>query len=101
MFRGGFAWGEPESFTYSSPTGVKTMRFAFVPTFHFPCLPIWPGFAINTVFYAAIAWMLFALPGALRRRGRIKRGLCPACAYPIGTWGGVCTECGRPTPLKE
>jgi hypothetical protein len=58
-----------------------------------PVDPIWPGFAINTIFYAAILWMLFALPLALRRRRRVKRGLCPACAYPIGT-SEVCTECG-------
>jgi hypothetical protein len=60
---------------------------------------IWPGFAINTLFYAGILWLLFAAPIALRRRRRIKRGLCPACAYPVGT-SNKCTECGvmvRPT----
>ena len=56
------------------------------------CL-LWPGFAINTLFYAAILWVMFAAPFALRRRLRIKRGLCSACAYPIGT-SPVCTECG-------
>ncbi len=61
-----------------------------------PCGPMWPGFAINTLFYAAILWMLFAAPFALRRlRGgrRIKRGLCVKCAYPVGA-SEVCTECG-------
>ena len=29
------------------------------------------------------------------RDRRIKRGLCPACAYPVGT-NDVCTECGKP-----
>ena len=64
-----------------------------------PLAPIWPGFAINTVFYAAAVWLLFAAPIKMRRvlrhRRRIKRGLCPACAYPIGT-SDVCTECGKP-----
>ena len=63
-----------------------------------PYQPIWPGFAINTMFYAAVLWLLFAAPLALRgvrRRRRIKRGLCVACAYPIGD-SPVCTECGRP-----
>jgi hypothetical protein len=59
-----------------------------------PICPIWPGFAINTLFYAAIVWLLFAAPFALRRRRRIKRGLCPACAYPVGE-SAVCTECGK------
>ena len=58
-----------------------------------PLRPIWPGFAINTVFYAVGLWGLFAAPFALRRWRRIKRGLCPKCAYPVGT-SDVCTECG-------
>ena len=61
-----------------------------------PLRPIASGFAINTVFYAAILWLLFAAPFALwgvRRRRRIKRGLCPKCAYPVGT-NERCTECG-------
>ena len=59
-----------------------------------PCWPMITGFAINTVFYAAILWLLFAFPFTVRRRRRIKRGLCPACAYPVGT-NDVCTECGQ------
>ncbi|MCI0364363.1 MAG: hypothetical protein L0219_10800 [Phycisphaerales bacterium] len=65
---------------------------------HFPRGVHLPGFAINTIFYAAILWLLFAAPGFVRRRRRIKRGLCPACAYPIGT-SGTCTECGKPVPF--
>jgi hypothetical protein len=60
-----------------------------------PFRPLWPGFAINTIFYAAILWLLCVAPFALRRRIRARRGQCPACAYPIGT-SDVCTECGRP-----
>ncbi len=58
-----------------------------------PLRPIWSGFIINTLFYAALVW--FAVPGplALRRLLRARRGLCMKCAYPIGT-GAVCTECG-------
>jgi hypothetical protein len=36
---------------------------------------------------------------ALRRHSRLKRGLCPACAYPVGE-SGVCTECGAAVPLS-
>ena len=60
-----------------------------------PLKPLWPGFAINTVFYAAVLWLLLICPGRLRRFLRLRRGLCPACAYPIGT-SDVCTECGKP-----
>jgi hypothetical protein len=58
-----------------------------------PVQPIWRGFAINTVFYAGVLWLVFAAPFAVRRRRRIKRGLCPECAYPVGS-SDVCTECG-------
>jgi hypothetical protein len=64
-----------------------------------PLRPIWPGFAINTLFYAAILWLLFAAPFALRRRRRIKRGLCPKCAYPVGD-SAVCTEWGAPHTVR-
>ncbi len=61
-----------------------------------PLYPIWPGFAVNTVFYAAILWLLIPGPFALRRFIRVKRGLCPACAYPRGE-SDVCSECGKGT----
>ena len=62
-----------------------------------PLRPYWPGFAINTVFYAFILWLLFAGPFVLRRRRRIRRGLCPKCAYDLrGTPGATaCPECGE------
>jgi hypothetical protein len=60
-----------------------------------PLAPLWPGFAINTLFYAAILWVLFIGPFKLRRRRRLRHGLCPACAYPVGV-SEACTECGKP-----
>ena len=62
--------------------------------FSIPRMPIWPGFAINTVFYATVLWLLIPGPFALRRSIRRRRGLCPKCAYPVGE-SSVCTECGR------
>ncbi len=59
--------------------------------------PIWPGFAINTLLYAALLWLLIPGPFVLRRFLRLRRGLCPKCAYPIGE-SSVCTECGKPLP---
>lgn len=58
-----------------------------------PLVPVWRGFVINTLFYAAILWMLFCMPGKVRRAIRRRRGRCPACAYPMGD-SPVCTECG-------
>ena len=60
-----------------------------------PFHPIWHGFAINTLLYATILWFLIPGPFALRRFLRMRRGLCPACAYPMGE-SAVCSECGEP-----
>ncbi len=62
-----------------------------------PLRPLWPGFALNTLFYAVILWLLAGGLFALRRDLRIKRGLCPKCAYRTGE-SSVCTECGCALP---
>ncbi len=69
-----------------------------------PLTPVWPGFAINTIFYAAILWLLALGPFTARRMIRRKRGLCIKCGYDMrghsgggGISGGgreVCPECG-------
>jgi hypothetical protein len=57
--------------------------------------PRFPGFAINTIFYAAIVSVLFAVPGAVRRRVRRKRGQCVACGYSLrDNVSEKCPECG-------
>ena len=58
---------------------------------------IWHGVVINTVFYAVLAWLVFALTIILRNQRRIRRGICPGCMYPVGT-SDTCTECGKPIP---
>ncbi len=64
-----------------------------------PFLPMWAGFLANSTFYAAILWLLIPGPFALRRFLRVRRGLCPKCAYPMGE-SAVCTECGKPLPTR-
>ena len=60
-----------------------------------PLRPLWPGFAINTAFYAAILWLVIPGPFALRRHIRRKRGLCVACGYDLrGNLSAGCPECG-------
>ena len=67
-----------------------------------PLAPLWPGFAINTILYAGFVWLLCMIPGALRRRRRIKRGLCPKCGYDLRGQPAdqqPCPECGwSPNP---
>ena len=64
-----------------------------------PLYPLWRGFAINTLFYAAVLWLLIPGPFVLRRFLRVRRGLCPKCAYPMGE-SSVCTECGCGLPKR-
>ena len=64
-----------------------------------PLRPLWPGFAINTIFYATFLWLLTCLAIAVRRSLRLRRGLCPKCAYPMGG-SAVCTECGHKLPQR-
>jgi hypothetical protein len=70
-----------------------------------PLRLIWPGFAINTTFYATMLWLLFLTTGRIRRFIRIHRHRCPACGYQIDSAPGIgprCSECGAALPwMKE
>jgi hypothetical protein len=58
---------------------------------------IWPGLALNTIFYTAILWLLIPGPFALRRLIRRRRGQCPACGYDLKhVEHESCPECGAP-----
>ena len=60
-----------------------------------PLRPIWPGFAINTVFYAAILWLLMFGVFTTRSLIRRKRGHCIKCSYDLrGAEHEACPECG-------
>ena len=61
-----------------------------------PWRPLWGGLAGNTLVYAALVlamWAAFRLLRAARRR---KRGVCPACGYPLDGEMARCPECGTP-----
>ncbi len=85
------------------PAGPEAVHVAAIPiqrstaggTQHrlAPLRPLWPGFAFNTLFYATLLWLLIPGTFVLRRFLRVRRGLCPKCAYPMGE-SSVCTECG-------
>lgn len=62
---------------------------------HLPVVPRWPGFAINTLLYSGILWLLWTIPSRVLRLRRYERGLCPKCGYDLrGTEHKVCPECG-------
>ncbi len=60
-----------------------------------PVRPILGGFLINTLFYAAILWLLALGPFTARRMIRRNRGLCINCGYDLrGDLSSGCPECG-------
>ncbi len=73
------------------PNAMKTTRLG--TTIPLPLMPLWPGFAINMVFYGSFAFAVMAGTSVVKRRRRFKRGLCGQCAYPT-TGLNRCPECG-------
>ena len=64
-----------------------------------PLRPLWPGFALNMLAFAALIWLSIRGAPLARRLLRVHRGLCPSCAYRIGD-SAVCTECGKALPNR-
>ena len=62
---------------------------------YLPLRLLWPGFAINTVFYAAILWLLTLGPFTVRRIIHRRQGRCIKCGYDLrGAEHKACPECG-------
>jgi hypothetical protein len=77
---------------------------------YFPLIPLWPGFAINTAFYAVILWLLWTAPRNVVRirhymiiRRRIREHRRPSCGHIIASGtcaNGLCSECGAKLPFR-
>ncbi|MEN0020766.1 MAG: hypothetical protein AAF747_07780, partial [Planctomycetota bacterium] len=60
-----------------------------------PLTPIASGFALNTLVYAAVVWLVVRMRQHWTRYRRLLRGLCPLCRYDInGAVREGCPECG-------
>ncbi|MGI9013440.1 MAG: hypothetical protein ACR2GY_04230 [Phycisphaerales bacterium] len=60
-----------------------------------PLRPIFPGFIINTLFYALIWFGALAACGFAKRTLRTRRGRCIECNYDLrGDFDAGCPECG-------
>ncbi len=60
-----FAW------SFDRPEWLGSSSFRILPL-----RPVWPGFAVNTLFYAALLWSLICSPFALRRFLRLRIDWC-------------------------
>ena len=90
--------GQPPQTPWRRGISLPSARFGFgLQSWKtLPVRPIWPGFAVNTLFYAAVLWLLIAGPFVLHRFIRVRRGLCPACGYDLRHGEhDACPECGR------
>ncbi|MCC7387301.1 MAG: hypothetical protein IT431_00890 [Phycisphaerales bacterium] len=60
-----------------------------------PLLPIWPGLAFNTLFYALLWYLALASVRTVSHNHRYRRGLCPICRYDLrADYSQGCSECG-------
>lgn len=71
--------------------------------FALPLRPLWPGFLINTFFYAILTFALVRGPRVLRRARRRRRGRCERCGYDRAGLdaGAACPECGAGAPARR
>ena len=76
------------------PSSMPRTLPGWPPVKLLPTRMLWLEFAINTMVYALGLWLIYWVPLQVQRRWRSWRGLCPACAYPVGK-SDVCTECGE------
>ncbi|MCH8343390.1 MAG: hypothetical protein IH983_05340 [Planctomycetes bacterium] len=93
--------GQPARTWWRSGIPVSDQRFGFGSRSWkgLPIRPVYFGFAINTLFYAGILWLVIAGRFALRRHIRRKRGLCVACGYDLRHADhAACPECGGLLP---
>lgn len=82
-------WGQWKLYPFGNRTKPPLTQDIYLPV-----RPIWSGFAMNTLFYAALLWLPFVGAGMLRQARRRRRGLCERCGYPRGETD-VCSECGH------
>ena len=86
---------------YQLENGVQTsISFPNDAPRNLPLIPIWHGLLLNVLFYTSLLMSARMLHGTVRQHMRVRRGLCPKCAYPMGE-SSVCTECGIALPRRR
>jgi hypothetical protein len=89
QFRAGPCFSVTFAFGSGSVTFPATTRYWAVELYH----PTAIALAALPLLPAAVRFR-----ARLRRRGRIRAGLCPACGYNLRTTPDQCPECGEAAP---
>lgn len=87
------AWREPARAGFDFEWGAVVAKGNSDMPIVIPLHPIFRNFAINAVFYAISIWLVVGCMISMRATARLRRGLCPRCAYPRENHA-VCPECG-------
>ncbi len=59
-----------------------------------PLVPVWPGFAVCSGFWAVCVGAAWYVPGMVRGAMRRRQGLCGKCGYEVRGLT-ACPECGQ------
>jgi hypothetical protein len=70
--------------------GIGTFREPSV----LPVRPIWSGFQMNALLYAAASYIILTLTSICRSWRRWLRGKCVVCGYTLHDPHTICPECG-------
>jgi hypothetical protein len=92
-------WSEEPQWQQATRRGLGRIIGAFRAD-PVPPSPSFPGFALDTAFYSAIAFAVSCAPGLVRRHLRRVRGRCRSCSYDLSGLppGSPCPECAATSP---
>ena len=88
---------------YRVERGVQLPRDAEFNPRALPLMPLWPGFVVNVLLFAAVWFVLMHSCNSLRRSLRRRRGCCIYCGYSrrgLPT-NAACPECGKFTSIAS
>lgn len=92
------------SYAFAEGGILLSSKYSIGSTRVLPFRPLWPGFLLNTLLYAAVlptvSYGVLLGVKAMRSAIRTTHGLCPKCKYDLTglTNGPTCPECGTTSP---